>query len=352
MLTEECNFRCSYCYQRKENNRLDAITIEKALDFFLPFLEKKCYISFYGGEPLLEFEKVKHTIQYLKKKDDFQKKRFKFSFTTNGSLINKEVIQFLKKYKFSILLSFDGLAQEIHRQKGSFKHTVSVINELVKHSDIEIETNSVFTPESVGYLCRSVRFIHELGISNIHLAFSSTDHWDVTSLVQLEKELKDMSTYLLSLYQKTGRIPVSLFRGKISKGVFGCYAGKDRITLTPDGKLWGCYLFFDYFKQKEDKREYEKYCFGDLDSFIKNHEKIYPEILSNYKNLRMDHFFTDDDFCMMCEDLEDCAVCPIDAGFSGSILGKIPLWICQIRKLIKKEKKFFWEELETEKRTD
>jgi uncharacterized protein len=351
MLTEECNFRCSYCYQKKDTNRLDIITLEKALDFFLPFLEEECYISFYGGEPLLEFEKIKYTIQHLQKKDEYKKNRFQFSFTTNGSLIKKEIIQFLEKYKFSILLSFDGLAQEIHRQKGSFTHAVSVMNELVKHPDIEVETNSVFTPESVGYLSRSVRFIHELGISNIHLAFSSTNQWDVSSLLQLEKELKNMRIYLLSSYKKTGKMPVSLFRKKVSKGIFGCYAGKDRMALTPDGKLWGCYLFFDYFKQKEDKREYGKYCYGGLDAFIENHEKIYPEILSNYKILGMNHFFTDDDFCMLCEELEDCAVCPIDAGFSGSILGKIPIWICQIRKLIRKEKNLFWEEIEAENKS-
>jgi hypothetical protein len=121
------------------------------------------------------------------------------------------------------------------------------------------------------------------------------------------------------------------------------------MALAPDGTLWGCYLFADYFKGKEESQEYSKYCFGSLDSFIKNHEEIYPEVFSHYSNLFMDIFSTPEKKCFFCHDVEDCVVCPVEVAFSSSVIGKIPHWTCQIRQLLRNENHAFWEELEGQK---
>jgi sulfatase maturation enzyme AslB (radical SAM superfamily) len=344
-VTEECNFNCSYCYQKKGRTYCDIEILESALEFFSPFFAKDCYISFYGGEPLLAFDKIKHAVNYLEKNCRRKNKSFHYSLTTNGSLIDEDVLQFFNQNKFSILVSFDGLAQEIFRKKGSFAPVVSAIEKLLVSPHIDFQTNSVFTPESIGYLAKSIQFIVELGVPNLHLAFSSLSPWDKSSLSLLGKELASLRMFLISFYREKGIIPVLTFR-RFPEGIYGCNAGKDRLNLTPDGKLWGCYLVGDYFNRNQDSQDYHQYCFGDLDSFIKDYSRIYPKILSNYSKLRMDYYHTSEKLCMLCDDLESCVVCPMDAALSTAVIGQIPDWKCRMKKVIRHEKKLFWKELE------
>lgn len=349
ILTEECNFNCSYCYQKKGSKYIDVSTVENAIDFFLPYLKEQCYISFTGGEPLLAFNQLIEVVDYIQAKNRTLNKKIHYYITTNGSLINDDILQFLNQHEFSLLLSFDGFAQEISREKGDFKQIVSIIEKILKSPDIHLETNSVFTPATVGYLSKSIQFLMELGVPNINLALSKIPPWNSTSLLRLKKEVTTSKKLTLSFYKKTKYIPLSSFRKNFTKGIFTCVAGKNRMSLAPDERLWGCYLFSDYFKGKEGTQEYQKYCFGELDSFIEDHEKIYPEVLSNYSNLRMDNFYTDDSLCKKCPELEECWACPVDAAFSCSIIGKIPGWTCKIKKIFRKEKELFWKELEATK---
>jgi sulfatase maturation enzyme AslB (radical SAM superfamily) len=114
----------------------------------LPHLTEDYFINFYGGEPLLSFELIKKAVALLKKKNTDSGKRGSFSITTNGTLLTKEIIQFLNENKFSVELSFDGLAQDVNRKKGSVKKIVPIIKELLNCSDINLEINSVFSPDT------------------------------------------------------------------------------------------------------------------------------------------------------------------------------------------------------------
>jgi radical SAM protein with 4Fe4S-binding SPASM domain len=347
ILTEECNFSCSYCFQKRGNKKVDVFTVENALDFFLPYLKEQCYISFTGGEPLLAFNQIRKTIENTQVKNRTLNKKIHYYITTNGSLINADILEFLSQHEFSLVLSFDGLAQDIFRKKGSFKLVVSVIEKILESPDIDLETNSVFTPETVGYLSKSVQFLMELGVPNINLALSKITPWNSSSLLRLKKELTTLKRFILPFYKKTKTIPLSNFRRNFRKGIFACGAGKNRMTLAPDGRLWGCHIFPEYFKGKEGAPEYNRYCFGNLDSFIDNHETIYPEVLANYANLRMDNFYTDDSLCKECSELEECRACPVDAAFASSVIGKIPSWTCEIKKIFRKERELFWKDWET-----
>jgi len=345
-VTEECNFNCSYCFQNIGRRYIDISTTEKALDFFFPLLTEECYVNFYGGEPLLAYDQIRHAVFALEKKNRKLKKNVQFSMTTNGSLINDDILSFLSQHKFLLTVSFDGLAQNISRKSDSFEHIVSIIKEILKYPDIELETNSVFTPETIGYLSQSIRFISELGVPNIDFSLHKVTPWDSSSLSQLQEELTSLRGFLRSFYKREGKIPLVEFREEPKKDIFCCFAGRDRMAITPDGKLWGCCLFPDFLRKEEETEKYEKYCFGDLDSFTENFERVYPEILSNISSLRTDHFSTPDTSCILCEELEECGVCPLDTAFSGSITKRIPPWICDIKKILREEKKIFRRELE------
>jgi len=331
----------------------------------LPNLTKNYYINFYGGEPLLSFSLIKETVSFLKNKNKELKKRVHYTITTNGSLLTDEILQFLSEHKFSVELSFDGIAQDILRKKGSFKAISSKIGELLNHPDIGLEVNSVFTPVSVGYLSESIKSIMELGVPNIRVSFSSIEFWSRGALLGLEEEMAKLRKIVISHYKKEENIPVVNFRDAHEKGIFYCAAGKDRLAIATDGEIWGCYLFPDYFKgmvRAEDEwrggskgepglgigpSDYKKFCFGSLENFIKNHRKIYPRILRNYSKLSMDNYSTSKMECFLCEELESCAVCPVNAAFSGDRLGKIPDHICKINKIKIREKEKFKKESST-----
>lgn len=348
VITEECNFRCSYCYQQKRFKFLDKSIIRNALDFFFPFLKEESYIHFYGGEPLLAFELIRQAVDCIRSLNIGAKKAIKYTISTNGSLLNDKILSFLSQHRFSILLSFDGLAQDISKQKGSFRRIVSNINKLLDTPDIELETNSVFTQRTIGYLTRSVQFINDLGVQKISYALSQISPWERSQVILLKKELVNLRRMMLTSYKNTGRIPLDNYKKKTSKGIFVCHAGRDRMDLTPDGKLWGCNFFADYFKGKEKTEEYAKYCFGDFHSFVKNHDTIYPKILMNYSNLRMDRYFTSDTRCVECSDLYSCGACPADNLFFSSDIRKVVWWECEIKKICRSNKMQFWNELESQ----
>jgi uncharacterized protein len=119
-VTDDCNFDCQYCYQKKGNTYIDFCTLKKAIDFFFPFLSNECTINFYGGEPLLNFPKIRQTTEYITENKKTIKNRIVFSITTNGSLINQEMLEFLNQNLFLLLISFDGIAQDLSRKKGMY----------------------------------------------------------------------------------------------------------------------------------------------------------------------------------------------------------------------------------------
>lgn len=114
-LTRACNLNCSYCYtsgKYADENALSAQmsheTCLKAVDFFCERAvdSRKPFISFYGGEPLLRFDLIKETVAHVRKK--YKRKTFGFNLTTNGTLLDSKIIEFLVKYDFGILVSLDG----------------------------------------------------------------------------------------------------------------------------------------------------------------------------------------------------------------------------------------------------
>ena len=204
----------------------------------------------------------------------------------------------------------------------------------------------MFTPTTVDYISDSIKFIMDLGVPNIHFSLSTIKPWDQASLQKLEKEMARLVKILASNFKRKGNIPVVNFRKESGKGIFYCAAGKDRLAITPDEKIWGCFLFPDYFKAKENSPEYKKFYFSSLDNFIENHKSIYPRILSSYAQLSMDNFSASRLGCFLCPELEDCAVCPINASFSGNPLGEIPSYLCKIQKIKIKEKAKFKREIQ------
>ena len=310
----------------------------------MPFLTEEHYLNFYGGEPLLSFKLIRQAVSFLENNLNKQNQTVHYSLTTNGSLLTNEIIQFLDEHNFSVELSFDGLAQDVNRQTGSAEKLVPIIKELLNQPNISLEINSVFSPNTVSYLSDSIKYIKDLDVPDIRCSLSTIETWNTADLRELENEMSCLRKIAVEHHKRTGNIPVINFRDTQKKGIFHCAAGKDRMAVSPNGGIWGCFLFADFFEGKGNTSEYSNYFFGDLEDFMRNHENIYPRISSNYAALRMDNFRTSRTECFLCREYKNCAVCPVNAALSGTPIGQIPDHICEIQKIITREKKLFKEQ--------
>ena len=350
ILTDRCNFHCSYCYQKKADRWLDIQTIMKALDFFWPRLTEECYINFYGGEPLLAFDQIKETVAYLERLNRPRKRKIHYSITTNGSLLTEEILRFMDEHAFSLILSFDGWAQDVSRKKDSFNRFVSLIPEILKRRRISLETNSVFTPGTVGQLSKSIQLIIRLGIRNLRIGFSSQRRWTPSSLVRMTKEIAVVRTSFLATYEQLEDIPWVDMKRTQKKAIYSCSAGRDQVALAADGTLWGCFLFPGYFDGRSGDRERREYCFGKVDSFLRDPKAIYARTMSSIAGLGMDNFSTPERRCIMCEEIESCWVCPVAAAFSSRAIGKISSQTCRMARMMRREKDLFIREFENKKK--
>jgi sulfatase maturation enzyme AslB (radical SAM superfamily) len=345
ILTVECNFSCSYCYQEKDALFLDPAAVEKAIGFFFPRFDKECSILFYGGEPLLAGDTIRNAVHAVKAENRRQRKNIQYSISTNGSLLDDDTLRLFDQNRFTVLLSFDGRAQDKGRKEGSFPLVSGALERLLDRPRIELLTNSVFTPETVADLSASIQDIVERGVRDAQISFTNHRPWGRDALARLGAELSDLRRFLLAFRRKKGHVPVANFRASTEPGVFGCRAGEDRMALSPDGRLWGCHLFYDFHKKMKNPTT-ARYCFGDLDSFITHDQRTYPRILARYADLRMDYFHTPGKFCGLCRDVHDCVICPVDAAFASGIIGRIMPVDCGIRKIVRKEKRRLWKDLE------
>jgi len=343
IVTDDCNFNCSYCFQNKEPKYMAPSTIEKTVTFFYPYFQEKTDIVFFGGEPLLTFDSVKHAVSLLLEMNKDKKKTFVFSLSTNGSPVTREMLDYFNRHRFDLQLSFDALTQDTARRAGSLDVMRELIRRILTYPDIEFSTNSVAVPGTVSSFSESMRYLVDAGVKNIDYSLSHTTPWDPAALETLESEMERLTDFLLTYYREIGVIPVTGFRppGDVQKKNFMCFGGKDRLAVSPDEDVWGCYAFHDYLKHKEESEDFLNYSFGKLDDFIQNHETRYPGVLENYSNLRQRRFFTDEQFCFLCEEKDNCSVCPVRPAYITGLIGRLPTWICDLNKIEKKAKMRF-----------
>jgi len=330
VLSEKCNFSCPYCPQRHGKNSLAIEDITNFIDFLRPRLAKEVWIGFYGGEPLVSWRLVKKTVAYAKKNHE---QKFQFTLTTNGSLLKKEHVLFFKKHHFGLVLSYDGLAQK-DRDARSVAKVKAALENLRRLYPEGYIVNSVFTPKTVPLLAASMEALLRRGHARLQYALDTTVPWKKADLAALEKQLERLAKIGEKHRQETGKMPLQNLAADGKKGIFACSAGHDRLALLPDRTVWGCYLFYDLLGHIPSHPDYPKYCFGELEKFKSIPAKGLAALTANYSELRQDYFFSaKKELCSLCDDLGNCAVCPVVAALATGTLAVIPDWTCRIRRI-------------------
>lgn len=140
-VTENCNLRCKYCIYNSDHSdfrdfgvRSMSIDVaKKAIDFMFEHSSRseEVYISFYGGEPLLRFDFIKAVVEYSRDKSLEKNKPLKFGMTTNATLLNDEISDFLTLNDFNMVISIDG-PKELHDENRVFPNGNGSFNKVIE----------------------------------------------------------------------------------------------------------------------------------------------------------------------------------------------------------------------------
>lgn len=161
VVTEQCNLRCTYCpysagisnkYRKHSSKNMSMDVANMAVDFFLRGAEDGSALGFYGGEPFLNFELIKHVVSRVKKETPLN---INFTVTTNLNYFSEEIARFLHENKILMVVSLDG-PQQIHDEfrkkvdgRGSFNTVIKNLNFIREnypdYFSVYVTSNTVIT---------------------------------------------------------------------------------------------------------------------------------------------------------------------------------------------------------------
>ncbi|MEW6182196.1 MAG: radical SAM protein [Bacillota bacterium] len=248
-LTDMCNLDCSYCYfKNKTKNRLTHDQIGRVIDFVFEQIKKSnegsIGIVFSGGEPLLEFPLLANTVTKVINEAARLDVSSSFVITTNGTLLSCQVIDFLKNKPISLAISIDG-PEHIHSEHRPFVNgspTFSTVECSLKTAiseGLSPVARITFTPATVGNLANSVKYLAELGCSEIKPVpdYFNSD-WDEKSFAVCKAEIREIANWL----SENPNVTIPVLTQKSKRPMKPCYAGADHsyFVIGPDANLYPC----------------------------------------------------------------------------------------------------------------
>ena len=281
-----CNLNCEYCFaaQGKYHGERVLMTLEvgkRALDFLVENSGSRTNleVDFFGGEPLLNWEVVKDIVRYGRELEKIHNKKFRFTLTTNGVLLNDDVIDFANKEMHNVVLSLDG-RKEIHDRlrktvngKGSYDTIVPKFQHFVqKRGDKGYYIRGTFTHNNVDFT-NDIFHMADLGFTELSMepvVCKPDDPYALTEddLPKLFEQYEILACEMLKR-EKQGNgftfyhYMIDLKAGPcIYKRISGCGSGTEYMAVTPWGELFPCHQFVGD----------EKYSLGNIWDGVTNKE--------------------------------------------------------------------------------
>ena len=262
-----CNLNCSYCFasQGKYHGERAVMSFEvgkRALDFLVEHSgsRRNLEVDFFGGEPLMNFEVVKQLVAYARSIEQEKGKNFRFTLTTNGMLVDDDVIEFANKECHNVVLSLDG-RREIHDRfrvdyagNGSFDKIVPKFQKLVKaRGGKGYYMRGTFTHANPDFL-EDIKVMLDLGFTELSMEPVVCAEGDPAELTDADMEIvKGQSEQLADLMLQRDREgkPFTFYHYMIDltggpciyKRISGCGSGTEYMAVTPWGDLYPCHQF-------------------------------------------------------------------------------------------------------------
>ena len=253
ILTDQCNLRCSYCFEKDKNpHNMTDETAMASVDFLMKESgpAEHLTILFFGGEPLLRFDLMQKIHSYATKQASRLGKSICWDMTTNGTLITEDKARWLAEGKVKYLLSLDGGQEDHDRYRkfangnGSFELIARRLP-IMKRFQPWMGAKLSVTPESAPNLRNSMQSLHKLGINQFILGYAHGLPWTSVDLAKYEEAMYDVCELYLEMKYNKEYFRLTLFEeGEVGEEVshcsFGCGAGRGRFCVDSYGDMYGC----------------------------------------------------------------------------------------------------------------
>ena len=285
-IAHTCNLNCSYCFasQGKYHGERAMMSFEvgkQAFDFLIANsgTRRNLEVDFFGGEPLMNFDVVKELVAYARSIEKDHGKNFRFTLTTNGVLIDDDVIDFANKEMSNVVLSLDG-RKEVHDRfrvdyngKGSWEKIVPKFQKLVEARDGKnYYMRGTFTHHNPDFL-EDIKEMLSLGFKELSMepvVCAADDPSALTDedLPVVMKQYEELAELMLKKHREGDSFTfyhymIDLKGGPcIYKRISGCGSGTEYMAVTPWGDLYPCHQFVGE----------EKYRLGDVWKGVTNTE--------------------------------------------------------------------------------
>lgn len=265
-VAHECNFACRYCFANGgdyhgQGTLMTHDVARAGIDFLVQqsSSRRNVEVDFFGGEPLMDWDVVVDAMDYAR--HSYPEKEWRFTLTTNGSLLRDDMFPVLEAYDVSVVLSVDG-GRKTHDANRVFKDgrgTLDVILERIRHFTRTRDdeggyfVRGTYARNTLGF-AQSVRDLHELGFKYISmepvvLSTESALALQKSDLPAIRAQYEELISYFLhELRSGSGfdffHFKLDLEAGPcLSKRIYGCGAGVEYMAVAPNGDIFPCHQF-------------------------------------------------------------------------------------------------------------
>ena len=285
-IAHDCNLACQYCFaeEGEYHGRRALMSFEvgkKALDFLIANSgnRRNLEVDFFGGEPLMNWQVVKDLVAYGREQEKLHDKNFRFTLTTNGVLLNNEIMEFCNKEMANVVLSIDG-RKEVHDKMRPFRKGAGSYDLIVpkfqkfaesRHQD-KYYVRGTFTHYNPDFSA-DVLHLADLGFKQISVepvVAEPKEPYAITEedLPQLFEEYDKLAAEMVRRHKEGDdfnffHFMIDLEGGPcVAKRLSGCGSGTEYLAVTPWGDFYPCHQFVGN----------EKFLLGNVDEGIKNTE--------------------------------------------------------------------------------
>ena len=285
-IAHDCNLACRYCFaeEGEYHGRRALMSYEtgkQALDFLIANSgnRKNLEVDFFGGEPLMNFDVVKQLVAYGREQEKLHDKHFRFTLTTNGVLLNDDIMEFANKEMDNVVLSIDG-RKEIHDHMRPFRKGAGSYDLIVPKFQKFAESRNqdkyyvrgTFTHNNLDF-SNDVLHLADLGFKQISVepvVAQPTEDYAIREedLPQLYEEYDKLAAEMVKRHKNGNdfnffHFMIDLEGGPcVAKRLSGCGSGTEYLAVTPWGDLYPCHQFVGN----------EDFLLGNVDEGIKRQD--------------------------------------------------------------------------------
>ncbi len=267
-MAHDCNLKCGYCFASQGNFKGQRSLMsyevgQKAFDYLVKNSGSRVNleVDFFGGEPLMNFDVIKKLVNYARSLEKDNNKRFRFTITTNGVLLDDEIIKYINENMDNVVLSIDGRKsvndkmRKTLNDKGSYDVIVNNFKKLVDNrKEKDYFARGTYTAYNLDF-SEDVKHMRELGFEHISVE-------PVVAKPEEKYALREEHVNTLKEeYEKLAKMYVNDYKSKDKKFSFfhfnieldggpciykrsvGCGAGTEYIAVTPEGDFYPCHQF-------------------------------------------------------------------------------------------------------------